>query len=314
MVAQVGVDLELDVRQRAHGQRHALARQACHQRRIVDGAHAVVDALHLEDVECVGDVLRRTFLARVGHQVQAQLTRLGKYARELLGRVALLGRIQAHADKAVAVGQRRFQRGEGVFLRQMAQEAQDQAAGEVIFGARLGQGIGDAVDHHADGHAARGMGLRIEEDLGVADVVGDGALDVVHGHVEEIFLGQQHAGAGVVDVQERLQVGKGVGGAQRLDAGVGQRHLVALRQPEDQFRFKRAFDMHMQFGLGSAADLFRERGIDGHGGLVSGHFCACRRGRWHGFRDAPPPGGPDAARQGAVRGPGAAGRRWLPQS
>ncbi|MNT06628.1 hypothetical protein D3C72_1413050 [compost metagenome] len=115
----------------------------------------------------------------------------------------------------------------------------------------------------------------------MADVVGDGALDVVHGHVEEIFLGQQHAGAGVVDVQERLQVGKGVGGAQRLHAGVGQRHLVALGEPEDQFRLKRAFDMHMQFGLGGTADFVRQCGIDGHGGLV--FSMPAGQGRRHGF-------------------------------
>ncbi|MCY1307573.1 hypothetical protein D9M70_575030 [compost metagenome] len=117
MVAQVRVDLELDVGQRAHRQRHALARQALDQRGIVDGMHAVVDALDLEDVECVGDVLRRTFLAGVRDQVQAQRLRPREHARELLRRVALLGRIQPHADEAVPVGQRGFQRGKGVFFR-----------------------------------------------------------------------------------------------------------------------------------------------------------------------------------------------------
>jgi hypothetical protein len=38
-------DAQLDVRQRAHRQRHALARQPLHQRRALGAAHAVVDAL-----------------------------------------------------------------------------------------------------------------------------------------------------------------------------------------------------------------------------------------------------------------------------
>jgi hypothetical protein len=55
-------------------------------------------------------------------------------------------------------------------------------------------------------------------------------LEVGPGHVEEVLLLQQHAGAGVVDVQEALQVCEGVGRAQRLHAGVGQRHAVAPGQ------------------------------------------------------------------------------------
>jgi predicted outer membrane lipoprotein len=64
---------QLDVGQRAHRERHALARQALHQGRVLGAAHAVVDALHLQHVERGADVGRRALLARMGHQVQARV-------------------------------------------------------------------------------------------------------------------------------------------------------------------------------------------------------------------------------------------------
>ena len=94
------------------------------------------------------------------------------------------------------------------------------------------------------------MRLRIEEQLGVHHVVGLGAAQVRHRHVEEVLFVQQHAGAGVVDVEKALQVAEGVRRAQRLDIGIGELHLIAPRQIEDQLGFERALDVDVQFGLG----------------------------------------------------------------
>ena len=44
-------DAQLEVRQRADGQRDALAREPLDQRRVLDAAHAVVDALGVQQVE-----------------------------------------------------------------------------------------------------------------------------------------------------------------------------------------------------------------------------------------------------------------------
>ena len=79
------------------------------------------------------------------------------------------------------------------------------------------------------------------------------APQIGHGHVEEVLLLQQHAGAGVVDVEEALQVGERVGRAQRLDARVRQRDAIALGQREDQLGLERALDVDVQFGLGHRA-------------------------------------------------------------
>jgi hypothetical protein len=98
----------------------------------------------------------------------------------------------------------------------VAQEAHDQAGADrgVLAGAP------DAVDDGLEGDAARGMGLRVEEDLGMAHIVGGGARQVGGGHVVEILLGQQHAGAGVINIEEGLQIGESVRLAQRFDRGI----------------------------------------------------------------------------------------------
>ena len=97
------------------------------------------------------------------------------------------------------------------------------------------------------------MGLRIENDLRMHHVVGLSPLQIGPGHVVEVLLGQEHAGAGVVDVQKALQVSEGIGAAQVVHAGIGQREAIALRHLEDQLGLERAFDVDMQFGLGHAA-------------------------------------------------------------
>ena len=76
----------------------------------------------------------------------------------------------------------------------------------------------------------------------------------------EVCFRLQHARALVVDVQEVLQVGEGIGRADRLDAVEGQGDAVALRQLEHQLGFEAALDVQMQFGLGQAADEGRQIG------------------------------------------------------
>lgn len=186
---------------------------------------------------------------------------LVEYAREFRRRMAELGRVEADADQPVTIAleqrQRRFERCERIFFRQMAQEAQDQLARQpALF--RIRERALDAGDDGLDRHAARGMRLRIEEQLGMDDVVRERAFAVRGGHVVEVLLGQQHARARVVDVEERLQIGERVRGAQRVDRIVGKLHAVALREREDQLGLERTFDMDMQLGFRRASDLVLE--------------------------------------------------------
>jgi hypothetical protein len=73
-------------------------------------------------------------------------------------------------------------------------------------------------------------------------------------HVVEILFLEQHAGARIVDVEERLQVAEIVGGTQRLDRVIGKGNGVSLRQCKYQFRFERSLDVDVQLGLGHLLD------------------------------------------------------------
>ena len=60
---------QLHVRQRTHRQRDPLAGQPLDERRLLFAAHAVIDALHRENVErrCVTDEERAAVLTWIGH-------------------------------------------------------------------------------------------------------------------------------------------------------------------------------------------------------------------------------------------------------
>ncbi|MNX82657.1 hypothetical protein D3C86_1143930 [compost metagenome] len=180
--------------------------------------------------------------------------------------MADLGRIQPDADEVMQIGLGGLQRGEGFVFGQVAQEAKDQAAGDAQFGLGPVHARNQALDHHAEGHAPVGVGLGIEEDLGVAHVVGGGALEIGEGQILEILARQQHGCARVIDVEEVLKVGEVIGRAHGLDAVIGDGDAVALRQLEHQFGLKRALDVQVQFGLGQAGD----EGVEGHEGRLLG--------------------------------------------
>ena len=114
----------------------------------------------------------------------------------------------------------------------------------------------DAGEHHLEGNAAIGVGLRVEERLDVDDVLRLALLQVGPGQVVEVLLGAQHVGAGVVKVEEFLQVVEGVGLAQGLDVVPGQGDAVALGEGEQQLRLQGTFQVQVQFGLGQGVEPF----------------------------------------------------------
>jgi hypothetical protein len=108
------------------------------------------------------------------------------------------------------------------------------------------------------GHAPRGVGLRIEEDLRANDVVGMGPLEIRPCQVVKIVFRAEHRRGGVVDVEKALQVGEGKRPPQRLRRIIGQRDTIATTDLEGQFRLERALDVHMQLRLGRGRDQGRE--------------------------------------------------------
>ncbi|MNI33084.1 hypothetical protein D3C73_870120 [compost metagenome] len=226
----------------------------------------MVHAVDVQQVQRLADVFGRAFLAGVGAQLQPQVAGGGEDALELGRRMADLGRIQPDADEVAPIRLGGFQRGEGFVFRQVAQEAEDQAGGHAQFGLGPVHARDQALDHHAEGHAPVGVGLGIEEDFGVAHIVGGGALEIGEGQVLEILSRQQHGGARVIDVEKVLQVGEVIGRAHGLDAVIGDGDAVAPGQLEHQLGLEAAFDVEVQFGLRQAGD----EGVEvGHGKLLA---------------------------------------------
>lgn len=141
----------------------------------------------------------------------------------------------------------------------MAQEAEDHARRETILGLGSAQGPRNAGEHGRQVDAAHGMRLRVKKQLDVTNVVSPSALDVGGGQVEEVLLGLQHGGTGVVEVEKRLQIGKLVGGAHLVHRRTRQLDAVTLGEREHHFGLERTLDMQMQFGLGQAADKVVQR-------------------------------------------------------
>lgn len=251
-------DAQLDIGQRADRQRNTFARQTFDQQRVIDTAHAMIDTFRAQQIQRVADVIGRAFLACMRHDAQTQFAAPGKDTREFFRRIAAFAAIESNADKMLTIGQRLLQRIERVGLAQMTQETQDQRAADAQLLARGIAGARQAADHRSYRNAARGMGLRVKKQLGVYDAICRGAMKIRHRHVKEILFMQQHARPGVIDIQKTLKVGKSIGGAQRLDAVIGQGHAVSLRQGKNQFRLQRAFDVHVEFGFGHRAQQFEQ--------------------------------------------------------
>ena len=120
------------------------------------------------------------------------------------------------------------------FFAQVAQEAQDQAAGDTQLLFAVFECSGDAIQYHFKRHATVGVGLRVEEGFGVNDVLSLAAQQVSPGQVVEILRGAQYVRAFVVEVEKLLQVVEGIGLAQGFNIVPGEGDFVALSQREQQ--------------------------------------------------------------------------------
>jgi hypothetical protein len=107
----------------------------------------------------------------------------------------------------------------------------------------------DPADDRSHGHAALGVALRIEEDLGMDHVVGLGAFQIGPGEVVEILLLQEHGHAPVIEVEEILEIAEAVGSARRLHAAEAELHPVPARQREHHLGLERPLEMEVELGL-----------------------------------------------------------------
>ena len=245
---------ELHVGERADRQRNSLPHEPGDHGLVLEAPHAVIDPLNAEGIQRRGDRCGWPLLARMGDGVKAEPAAAVEHPRKLLRRVSLLAGIEADANQMLTERLGPFERLEGLPLREVPQEAHDQRGRDAQFVLRPGDRPRHAADHRLEGHAPRGVGLRIEEDLRADHVVGPGSLQIRPCQVMKIVFGAEHRRGGVVDVEKALQIGEGKRVPQRLRRFIWQRDAITAADLEGEFRLECALDVHMQLRLGSPRD------------------------------------------------------------
>ena len=212
----------------------------------------MIEPIDMKLVQRLVDICGRPLLPGVRDPLQPGGAGGGEDARELARRVADLGRVEPDRldpiEPRLGCGERRQRIG----LVEMTQEAEDQLGGDTELRIGRRDAGEEAVRHHLKRNAARGVGLRIEHDLGMNDPIGMRAGEVGEREIVEILLGLQHVGTLIIDIEEVLQVGKAVSRTHLLNRSEGNRDAISPREREHLFRLETAFDMQVQLGLGQA--------------------------------------------------------------
>ena len=162
----------------------------------------MIDALHLEHVQRLPDVVGRAFLPGVGDGQEPLGAGAVVNVAELHGRVVLLRRVEAYRDDRVAMWQLRLERLHGCLSAEMTKEAQNEPGRDTELSFPVDQGAGNPLDDRREFDAAVGMRLGIEEDLCVAHALGGGAAEVFECQLVEVAVVDEHVARGVIDVEK----------------------------------------------------------------------------------------------------------------
>src|SRR5438552_5683791 len=146
--------------------------------------------------------------------MQTGLASSVKDCPELRWRMADFRGVEADAENPVAIWQRLLERLHRGLGAQVPEEAGDQSARDLQPVAAVLQCPMDAADHGLEGNAPVGVGLRIEEYLGMADTLAGRAAQVGGGQLVKVLLLQQHLAARVIEVEERLKIAEDIGSSQ----------------------------------------------------------------------------------------------------
>ena len=161
----------------------------------------------------------------------------------------------------------------------MTQEAQDQPVRDAEVALPRQQCAADSADHALQRDTAPRVRLRVKEDLHMDHALLMGTAKVGGGEGVEVGRVAQQVGAGVIDVQKRLQVGEPIRLPHRLDAGIRQRDAMFGRQFERHFRFQRTLDVQVQLRLGEPHDEILHGDGHGHRLAATRRQCSFSRGR-----------------------------------
>src|SRR5262249_43830570 len=168
MVLYRAEDPQLHIRQRTDREWNAPGHQVIDQCWVLETPHAVVDTRYAQQRERFADVRRPPLFAGMRDGQESFLTCACEDCRELRRWIADFRRIGAHRHEPISVWQRRLEGLHGGLRSEMPQEAGDQAAGD----RAVAQSRRNAVDDGGERDPPPGVRLRVEEDLGMTDVVG----------------------------------------------------------------------------------------------------------------------------------------------
>src|SRR5260370_22696389 len=163
MRRHVGDAAQPQIGQWADRERDLLAGDPRRELGILERPVAVIDALDPQQIERLADIVGRPLFPRMRDRVQAKPAGTGEDALELRRWMAVLRRVEADADDAVAPRQCLIERSLRTRLIKMSQEAQDQRRGEAKLALGVAQRTPQAVDQGLERAPALGVALRIEE-------------------------------------------------------------------------------------------------------------------------------------------------------
>mmetsp|Transcript_30587 Transcript_30587/g.56652 ORF Transcript_30587/g.56652 Transcript_30587/m.56652 type:complete len:263 (-) Transcript_30587:684-1472(-) len=216
-------DAKLHIGQGAHSQRDPSLYKSLYQVRILHAPDAMIDASNMQRIESSAYVGRRTLLPRVSHREESSLLPGAvEHTPELLGGIPQLIGVEAYRVYLVRVGQGLLQRRHGVVGGQIPEEAHDEPARDAVLRLPVDQGLVYPVHDRIEGHPSRRVGLRIEEDFYVSDVVPAGVLQVRRGKIVKVHFIEEHGAAFVVQIKKGRQVLEVIGTPQILHRLVPQ--------------------------------------------------------------------------------------------
>ena len=189
MVLHLRKDFQLGVGERADGEWRLFGDQALDQHRVFYAAYAVVDTDDAQQIQRLPDVICGAFLASVSHRLQTLFARHIEYPYKALGRIAVLGTVEAYGNKVFAQGQGFLQSRDGFILAQVAQETENKPRADAQLGLPVSQCPANPLELGRDGNTALGVRLWIKEGLDMHHAIGCATLKIGPGQVVEILLG-----------------------------------------------------------------------------------------------------------------------------
>ncbi len=184
----------------------------------------------------------------MGDEVQSFGGGAGEHVSEQRVGKADLGGVQSDPDDVIAKREHRGEHLVGGVGTEVTQETHDQVRRHVVASLPVTQPGGEAVDHRAQRHTVGEVGLRVEEDLGAPHVALIGPAEVRNRQLVEVLLAAQHPQVGVMQVEERLQVGERIPCPELVEIGGRKPGTVAGGQRQDHLWLQRPLDVHVQLG------------------------------------------------------------------